>query len=309
MKFLIVIWLTFSIISCKHDKKIEKKATTLQTETIMTFGLNYSVNENSVFETYNTITEMLQSNSNIGIVAQIDHAKNADKNGLELRDTKVVLFGNPRLGTPIMMQNQEAGLDLPQKILVFQNADGNTVVSYNNVKYVSLRHGLKPVETMPKIKNALQKITLTATNSKEIETMLNEKIGTQGIVRVNSKNDFETTYTLLKTAIENNPNLKLMATLDHQKNAAKVDYKLNPTRLLIFGNPNLGTPLMQNAQTVAIDLPQKMLVWEDQSGNVTISYNDPEYLKSRHAIKDQDAIISKISGALKKLSLAATQQE
>jgi uncharacterized protein (DUF302 family) len=78
--------------------------------------------------------------------------------------------------------------------------------------------------------------------------------------------------------------------------------ELPPTTVLIFGNPKLGTPLMQCAPTVAIDLPQKMLIWEDDNGNVSIGYNSPEYLKKRHNIAGCDQELQKISGALQKFA-------
>jgi uncharacterized protein (DUF302 family) len=74
----------------------------------------------------------------------------------------------------------------------------------------------------------------------------------------------------------------LFAVVDHSGEAAKVGLQMKPTKLLIFGNPKAGTPLMIAAPTVAIDLPLKLLVWEDAAGAVWISYNDPVYLQARH---------------------------
>ena len=73
----------------------------------------------------------------------------------------------------------------------------------------------------------------------------------------------------------------------------------------MFGNPNLGTPLMQSGNHTGLDLPQKMLV-QSNDGKVTVSYNDPAYLVERHGIKGQAEIIQKVSGALDKISSAAT---
>ncbi len=87
-----------------------------------------------------------------------------------------------------------------------------------------------------------------------------------------------------------NEALQLVEQLDHSANARNVDLELNLTRLLIFGNPNAGTPLMQSAQTIGIDLPQKMLVFQDAKGLVTIAYNDTAYLAERHGITGQDEI-------------------
>jgi uncharacterized protein (DUF302 family) len=74
----------------------------------------------------------------------------------------------------------------------------------------------------------------------------------------------------------------LFALVDHSGEAEKVGLKMRPTKLLIFGNPKAGTPLMLAAPSTAIDLPLKLLVWEDGSGKVWVSYNRPDYLQKRH---------------------------
>src|SRR5437763_15250361 len=76
----------------------------------------------------------------------------------------------------------------------------------------------------------------------------------------------------------------LFALVDHSGEAAKVDMKMRPTKLLIFGNPKGGTPVMLAAPSIAIDLPLKILIWEDARGRVWLSYNDPAYLQRRHGI-------------------------
>jgi len=78
--------------------------------------------------------------------------------------------------------------------------------------------------------------------------------------------------------------------------------------LIIFGNPKVGTPLMQCTQSVAIDLPQKSLIWEDENGQVWLSYNDPGYLARRHNIENCDEVLNKISNALGNFAKAATAQ-
>jgi uncharacterized protein (DUF302 family) len=76
----------------------------------------------------------------------------------------------------------------------------------------------------------------------------------------------------------------LFAIVDHSGEAEKVGMKMRPTKLLIFGSPKAGTPLMQMAPSVAIDLPLKILVWEDEQGKVWVSFNSPTYLQQRHGI-------------------------
>ncbi len=78
--------------------------------------------------------------------------------------------------------------------------------------------------------------------------------------------------------------VELFALVDHSGEAEKVGMKMKPTKLLIFGNPQAGTPLMLAAPSCAIDLPLKILVWEDADGKVWLSYNSPQYLQRRHNI-------------------------
>ncbi len=126
-----------------------------------------------------------------------------------------------------------------------------------------------------------------------------------GIITKTSTVSFEQTYQQLKSVLENNPNLKIIAELDHQNNAGSVDLSLNPTRIILFGNPRLGTPLMQNAQTIGLDLPQKILIYQEENGTVKVAYNDPLYLKERHGVTDNEPILEKISNALHKLTEVA----
>lgn len=76
----------------------------------------------------------------------------------------------------------------------------------------------------------------------------------------------------------------LFALIDHSGEAQKAGLSMRPTKLVIFGSPKAGTPLMQAAPSVAIDLPLKILVWEDEQGATWLSYNTPEYLRDRHNI-------------------------
>jgi uncharacterized protein (DUF302 family) len=81
--------------------------------------------------------------------------------------------------------------------------------------------------------------------------------------------------------------IALFALVDHSGEAAKVGMKMRPTKLLIFGNPKAGTPLMQASPSVAIDLPLKILIWEDAAGKVWASYNSPTYLRERHHLPEE----------------------
>lgn len=130
-----------------------------------------------------------------------------------------------------------------------------------------------------------------------------------GLVTLQSTRGFDETFNRLRNAIEANDALSIIATVDHAANAQSVGMQLPPTRLIIFGNPNLGTPLMQSERTTGIDLPQKFLVWQDADGEVFVTYNDPAYLARRHNIEGREQILNQISMALRTLAEGATQSQ
>ncbi|OZS43246.1 DUF302 domain-containing protein [Photobacterium sanguinicancri] len=99
----------------------------------------------------------------------------------------------------------------------------------------------------------------------------------------------------------------IFARIDHAQRAEKVGVTLRPTQLVIFGNPKVGSPLMACSQGVAIDLPQKVIVTEDENKQVWLTYNDPQYLVNRHNIRGCDAVIEKVSKALTNFAKSATQ--
>jgi uncharacterized protein (DUF302 family) len=101
--------------------------------------------------------------------------------------------------------------------------------------------------------------------------------------------------------------MTVFARIDHAAGAAEVGLPLRPTELLIFGNAKGGTPLMQSIQTIGIDLPLKVLVWEDASGATWLSYNDPRWLAKRHGLGHEvDAAVSAMAAALGTLAKTAT---
>jgi len=284
--------------------------TQAEAETASIPGLVVLDSAQPVGEAMGALLTALNNNENITALPLIDHQANADNIGEQLRPTSAQLFGNPALGTPLMQLNQLAGLDLPQKILAWENEDGDTQLAYNSADYLQQRHGITGSETadaaLQTISGALDALSFVASGNDVDEDNDAEPTQTEpvtagaGITTVTSTQDMDATYNALVTSIQ--APLILVAQVNHTENAANIGLDLAPTRLLIFGNPNAGTPLMQSGQSIGIDLPQKMLVFEDADGVVTIAYNDPAYLAERHAITDQGTRLTAISAALAALA-------
>ncbi|NOK58041.1 MAG: DUF302 domain-containing protein [Chloroflexi bacterium AL-W] len=107
-------------------------------------------------------------------------------------------------------------------------------------------------------------------------TVSAQDASTNGLITVQSAYSVAETVSRLQTTLADR-GLTVVTTINHTANAQNVEQELAPTQVIVFGNPNLGTPLMQNQQTTGLDLPQKFLVWEDANG-VNVTYNDPQYL-------------------------------
>ncbi|MDK8462539.1 DUF302 domain-containing protein [Marinobacter sp. SS13-12] len=131
-------------------------------------------------------------------------------------------------------------------------------------------------------------------------------LAAEGMVTVKSNHSADATADKLEAVLEEK-GMTVMNRINHTTGADKAGLELRPTEVVIFGNPKVGTPLMQCAQSVAIDLPQKALIWEDSEGVVWLGYNDPEYLKQRHSIEGCDGVIEKVKGALAGFAKAATE--
>jgi len=126
-----------------------------------------------------------------------------------------------------------------------------------------------------------------------------------GLISIKSAHDVKTTADRLENVLKEK-GMTVFIRINHSAGAEKVGMQLPPTELVIFGNPKVGTPLMQCNQSMAIDLPQKALIWQDESGQAWLSYNDPEYLAQRHNIHGCEAVIAKIKNVLAKFSKKAT---
>lgn len=130
-------------------------------------------------------------------------------------------------------------------------------------------------------------------------------VADDGLILVESNHDVATTADRLEMVLKKK-GMTVFTRINHTQGARKAGMTIPPTELVIFGNPMVGTPLMKCAPTVAIDLPQKMLIWQGPSGKTWLAYNDPAYLAKRHDISDCDEALKKVTGALAKFAKAAT---
>jgi len=205
-----------------------------------------------------------------------------------------------------MQTNMQAGLDLPQKITVFTNPDGKTVAGYNSTEYIANRHGVAGVATLEMISGALSNFVTNGTAG-TVELNSDNTSLNEGIISVTSNNDMDSTYIKIIDALNGIDPISIIAEVDHQANAAGIGETLNPSKLVVFGNPALGSPLMQESQSIAVDLPQKMLVYQNENDEVKIIYNDPFFIAGRHGITANDETLTTMSNALMNIANAGAE--
>ena len=126
-----------------------------------------------------------------------------------------------------------------------------------------------------------------------------------GLISVKSSHDVVTTANRLESALKEK-GVTVFARIDHALGAQRIGQELKPTLLIIFGNPAMGTPLIQRSRSMGIDLPLKALIWEDSAGQVWLTYNAPDYLARRHGITEMGEAIGKMEQALSNFAMAAT---
>ena len=126
-----------------------------------------------------------------------------------------------------------------------------------------------------------------------------------GLISVKSSHDVKATADRLENILKQK-GMNVFIRINHAAGARKVGKNLRPTELVVFGNPKFGTPLMQCNQSVAIDLPQKALIWQDDKEQVWLTYNDPDYLAQRHGLDQCAEVIKKVAKALSNFAREAT---
>ena len=209
------------------------------------------------------------------IVGVINHAAAATSAGLELLPTQVVLFSKTWPDAALNRRSATMGIDLPQKLLVWEAADGSIHLKYNAPGYLFDRHDARVLDFLYR---NVDKVT------GQFGPLDN------GLVSIQSQQSVDATVAKLLQVLDD-AGFNIPFVIDQP---AK-----RPMTLVIFGNPAIGTQLMQNSRPVALDLPQKYLVYEDRHGNVHIVWNDPIFVAQRGGVEGLDMLLNNVANALR----------
>lgn len=220
------------------------------------------------------------------IDAVIDHAANAASVGLILRPTVLIIFSDPKTETRLIRRSQTVAIDLPQKFLVWEDDMGRIRLAFNSPGYLIERHDIEVRDRL----------------LRHLDTVLGQFGPLENaLVTIDSSQSVEDSVASLQAALQG-AGFRLPLFVDFAARAG--GKKLRPTQLVVAGNPNVGTQLMQNQQSIGLDLPQKFLVWEDSAGQVHITCNDPQIIAKRHNIQGLETLLGNIANALANFAAA-----
>ena len=247
-------------------------------------------------------------------VATVDHAAAGARADIELPATVVVIGGSPEAGTPVMQAQQTAGVDLPLKMLVWQQ-DDEVYLGYNSADYLAAMSGLDPQDpSLTKVTQGSAMIAAAATGSDEpAATGEVGDVGPEDYLRTvaveDDDTDVATVVERLQTAFDDT-GLASPATVDHAAAADTVGLSLRPTVVTFGGNATVLPRLMQARQTTGIDMPLRFLVWQADDGTVQVSYPDLDVIAARHGLDDLDdvsEVLDTVRSAEKDLARTATE--
>lgn len=230
--------------------------------------------------------------SNIGnhpgfeVIADIDHARLAAKAGAPMPPARVLIWSDPVLDAAILKSNPRAAVDLPLRILAFEDqASGTAAVIANRFDFLVNRHSL-PDDAAMRGRYAAAIATATqGIGANAIARFASDQMPDTGLVTLDSPHDFETTEALLMKVIGAEPDTVHFVTVDFAARAKAQGVDLPPLRLILFGAPGPGGQAMREAPTLGLDaFCQKLLIWEDASGLVHVTFNDLLALAERQQV-------------------------
>lgn len=265
----------------------------------------------SEFDVDTTIATVQDRLSAAGmVVATVDHAAGAASVGQELRPTTLVIGGAPAAGTPLLQAEQTTGVDLPQKFLAWEAADGTVYLGYNDPGYVAALAGIDATAAGQALGNASATIAAAASGTAE-PVSEGEVSVPESSYLVDQTSDASVAESIARyEAAFADADLMAVATVDHAAGATSIGEELRPTQVTFVGNPMVGTQLIAANQTMGIDLPIRYLAWEDAEGVVHVGHPDIRVLADRHGLTGVDDVLTKVKAATAALTgvAAGTQK-
>ena len=209
-------------------------------------------------------------------IVAIDHSRLGARAGSVMPPAKVLIFSSPELESRLVGIDPLIAIDLPLRVLVFETVDGrDTRVTFNSFDYLRSRYGHDALAPLEASFDAAMDEALQGIGQAQVSHFENDRMQPDGIVTLDSPYDFAATVDRLAAAIDAQDDTVWFGRVDFQARSRKLGRETGPALLLLFGGPAPGAKAMASAPTLGLDaFCQKLLVWQDDSGAVKVSFND-----------------------------------
>lgn len=225
-------------------------------------------------------------------IVDIDHSRLAAAAGSVMPPAKVLLFSNPELEAQLLALNPLIAIDLPLRILAYEAMDDREArVTFNSFDYLRSRYGLVEEPGLTEMFDKSMADALRGIEPAQVRALPNDTMQPDGIITLSSPYDFEMTVERLATAIDAQDDTVWFGRVDFKARAKAQGVDIEPALLLLFGGPEPGARAMAEAPTLGLDaFCQKLLIWEDESGAVRVSFNDLLALAERQEVSKNLAL-------------------
>ena len=225
-------------------------------------------------------------------IVDIDHSRLGAEAGSVMPPARLLIFSNPQLDAQLVDINPLIAIDLPLRVLAYESVmDGSSRVAFNSFEYMKSRYGLGDVLELEAAFDDSMAAVLRGVGPEHLAPFPNDAMQPDGIITLASPYDFEETVERLATAIDAQDDTVWFGRVDFQARAKAQGVDIEPALLLLFGGPAPGAKAMAEAPTLGLDaFCQKLLVWEDESGAVSVSFNDLLAIADRQEVSKNVAL-------------------
>ena len=235
---------------------------------------------------YQALADNVRANPEFEIIVDIDHSRLAAKAGSSMPPAHVLIWSDPELEAAILRKNPLAGVDLPLRALAFEDqSTGKAAVIANSYDYLRSRYSLtEDAAVRTRYEAAIAKAVRGIPDG-AVARFPSDAMPDAGLITLESTHDFETTERRIQGAIDAQSDTVTFGRVDFAARAREHGVVLNPTVLMLFGGPGPGGKAMRSAPSLGLDaFCQKLLIWQDDSGKVHVTFNDLLALADRQQV-------------------------
>ena len=225
------------------------------------------------------IKNAIENNAHFELITDIDHARLAEDEGVVMSPARLLVITSQDLERAVMAVDQRAMVDASFRVLIFKPEESDVSVIYNPTEFLVNRYAMPPsapsVQALQKIYQAGFQELLASVDPESLQLAPTTTAEAAGLIDIESPLDFDETLSRIKSSIDEQGDTVWFGELDYQQRLRSSGVEARPTTLLLFGGPKPGGQAMKHSSALGLDaFCQKVLIWQDESGQVRVTYND-----------------------------------